>query len=106
MDEHKKAASGGNRRGSEGGSSRSRHSTRRRRKAVDAATQRARLLAYLVEHGSVSTLEARGGRLRIMSPAARVFELKERGIDIYTVMDERQGCGRYYLRGGAYAIDG
>lgn len=80
-----------------GQASRQRYSNRR---SIDAESQRARLLAYLIERGSVSTLEARGRALRIMSPAARVLELREDGHPIVTTWDQRQGCARYRLAGG------
>lgn len=81
--------------------SRQEHSTpRRSRRVVDAQSQRARLLAYLVARKSISTLEARGHPLRIMSPAARIFDLRAEGVSILTTHDARQGCGRYVLVSG------
>ena len=50
-----------------------------------AASQRQVILAYLQEHGSITTLEARNS-LFIMGIAARIFELKHNGYDIHTVM--------------------
>lgn len=97
----KAARSGEGRRGIGGLREYRRHSTARRRgrRVESATTQRARLLAHLIERGSVSTLEARGRELKIMHPAGRVRELREAGFNIATVRDVRQGCGRYVLRG-------
>jgi hypothetical protein len=50
----------------------------------DSARQRSRLLAHLRCTGSVSTLEARG-ELKIMHPAGRIQELRQRGYPIKTV---------------------
>lgn len=102
MSRQKKTASTGNRRGSD---KKTRHgySTSSRQRGESAATQRARLLAYLKRRGNVSTLEARGGDLRIMHPGGRVYELRQAGFEIICLKDERQGCGRYYLRGGVHA---
>lgn len=58
--------------------------------------QRDRLLAYLHENRSISTLEARE-LLGIMSPASRVMELRRLGWCIVERFDKTQGCGRYYL---------
>lgn len=103
MARQKKAAPGGNRRGVDVRSRRDK-STRKRQHET-AVNQRARLLAYLSRHGTVSTLEARGGELSIMHPGGRVYELRKAGVDILTILDERQGCGRYVLRRGGHAID-
>lgn len=43
-----------------------------------AHNQRAKLLDYLIEHGCITTSEARE-LLGIMSPAPRILELKARG---------------------------
>jgi len=97
----KAARSGEDRRGTGGLREYRGHSTARRRgrRVESADTQRARLLAYLMARGSVSTLEARGRELKIMHPAGRVRELRQAGYRISTVRDVRQGCGRYVLRG-------
>lgn len=50
-----------------------------------AASQRQIILAYLQQHGSITTLEARN-QLYIMGIAARIWELKHNyGWDIHTV---------------------
>lgn len=48
-----------------------------------SAAQRHRLLAYLHAHTRITTLEARS-KLDILMPATRVFELRERGVEIIT----------------------
>ncbi len=70
-------------------------------------TQRRRLITYLVEHGSISTIEARRA-LDIMSPASRVMELRRQGHAIVRRYDAQHGCGRYHLlpdQGGGDASD-
>lgn len=52
-----------------------------------AHNQRAKLLDYLIEHGSITTSEARE-LLDVMSPASRIMELKARGYLIITVWDD------------------
>lgn len=60
-------------------------------------TQRQAILAWLLERGSISTSEARRD-LDIMSPAARVLELKrQQGLAIISRRDPRQHCARYHL---------
>ncbi|WP_363183840.1 helix-turn-helix domain-containing protein [uncultured Thiocystis sp.] len=105
MTRQQKAASTRDRRGLDR-HSRHGHSTPARRRSESAATQCARLLAYLQRRGHVSTFEARGGALRIPHPAGRVFDLRSAGVGILTEWDERQGCGRYFLRGSHDAIEG
>jgi hypothetical protein len=52
---------------------------------MNTETQRQAVLAYLLQHGSITTLYARN-TLFIMGIAARIFELKERGHNIVTYM--------------------
>lgn len=63
--------------------------TTRKSKFTDnrAHNQRAKLLDYLIEHGSITTSEARE-LLDVMSPAARIMELKARGYLIVTIWDD------------------
>jgi hypothetical protein len=63
----------------------------------DRANQRAIILSHLRRHGSISTIEARLQH-HIMSPAARVLELKRQGHIILTERDPRQKCARYHLQ--------
>ena len=59
-----------------------------------AATQRLKLLTHLRDHGHISTLEARA--LAVMSPAARIFELRGEGHPIVTYRDSHR-IARYVL---------
>ena len=62
---------------------------------ASAETQRRRLHAYLRVHGNISTVEARAERA-VMSPAARIFELRGEGHPIVTYRDSHR-IARYYL---------
>jgi hypothetical protein len=65
--------------------------------------QRARLLKYLITHGSISTLEARAV-LDILCPAPRIFELRRFGHFIETVwINQSSDCGRVH-RIGLYIL--
>ncbi|MEA3275544.1 MAG: helix-turn-helix domain-containing protein [Pseudomonadota bacterium] len=70
-----------------------------------AARQRSRLLRYLQEHGTVSTLEARA-TLHIMSPASRVFELRRDGYRIVTAWDILRDIDGTEHRVGRYCLQG
>lgn len=68
-------------------------------------SQNGRIIDYLTRHGSITQLDAMKD-LGIMRLGARVFDLKERGYNIQTVMVEdlnRFGeptrYARYYLKG-------
>lgn len=50
----------------------------------NAAAQRGRVLEYLRDHGSLSTLDARH-LIDVMHPAARIMELRRAGHSITTV---------------------
>ena len=67
------------------GTTRHPHITTERPPIQDRTAQRARLLAML-RRGPVSTLEAR--EAFIMSPAARIFELRQIGLEIITTTRE------------------
>ena len=69
------------------GTSRHAHITTEPPPIQDRAAQRARLLAML-KRGPVSTLEARAAC--IMSPASRVFELRQIGLEIITTTLENR----------------
>ena len=67
------------------------------------AAQCARLLAYLQQVGTLTTLQARD-RLNVMHPAGRVFELREMGHNIVTTWTwDRDHEGRRH-RVGRYAL--
>ena len=52
------------------------------------SNQRAQILSYLKQYGSATTLEIRNN-LHILSPAPRVFELRERGVQIITTKESQ-----------------
>ncbi len=54
--------------------------------------QRARLYNYMQEHGGITTLQAIT-ELGIINPAARVMELKAKGVQVKTTI--KQGVNRY-----------
>ena len=80
--------------------------TKHKAKFTDNSTnnQRAKLLDYLQEHGSITTAEARDN-LDVMSPAPRIMELKALGYLINTVADNwisdhginHKGIARYVI---------
>lgn len=68
--------------------------------AESARSQCARLLRYLREHGRIDTREARR-QLDIMSPAARVYDLRYKvGVDITSVIHPESRVATYVLRSG------
>ncbi len=82
-------------------------------KDASSSAQRQRLLKYLQEKGSATTLEARRN-LDIMHPAARISELRHiegYNIDLHWVVEQTsQGIdhriGKYILRGNQTNGDG
>ena len=79
---------------------------KRKPKFTDNSTnnQQAKLLDYLIEHGSIATAIARN-ELDVMSPAPRIMELKALGYSIVTLCDNwisehginHKGIARYVL---------
>lgn len=72
-----------------------------------AEAQRQRLYLYLLKNGSITTCEARR-ELDILCPAARVMELRRRGLEIDLIwvddlseMSQPHRVGRYILTGEA-----
>ena len=63
-------------------------------------TQNKKLIAYLTEHGSITTIEA-FGKLNITRLAAKIYELEHLGYEISreTIRNGRDWYVRYYLRG-------
>ncbi len=51
---------------------------------TNSQCQKQRLMAYLQQHGRITTLEARTN-LDVFHPAARIQELKEQGYNIITI---------------------
>lgn len=80
--------------------------TKHKAKFTDNSTnnQQAKLLDYLIEHGSITTAQARK-ELDVMSPAPRIMELKALGYSIVTLCDNwisdhginHRGIARYVL---------
>lgn len=72
---------------------------------TNTKSQSAKLLAYLYAYHSITTLQARN-ELFIMSPAARIMELKEQGNNIITervtaTNGSKKRIARYVLLAGA-----
>ena len=89
--------------------SRSSEEQRKHTTAKTALSQREKILAHLLAHHSLTTLELRND-LFIMSCAARIKELKERGHNIVTTMiPVEHGCkrriARYTLLTGAPHVE-
>jgi hypothetical protein len=70
-------------------------------------SDRERLLAYLEQHGSVTSYEIRTKALS-GNPSQRVTELRDRGYDITAEQFRRDGrpCTRYTLRGESVRREG
>jgi hypothetical protein len=73
------------------------------RKDTGANTQRLQIVALINKHRSVNTPELRS--YGIMSPATRIFELRQQGYDILKVLETyvddignvHHGVARYYF---------
>lgn len=55
---------------------------------MDKATQKARILAYCAEHGSITVREA-SVKLYINSPTKRISEMRHGGYDVQTIKETR-----------------
>ena len=55
---------------------------------MDKATQKAKILAYCKEHGSITVREA-FEKLNINSPTKRISELRKAGYDVQTIDETR-----------------
>lgn len=55
---------------------------------MDKATQRAKILAYCAEHGSITVRDA-FNKLAINSPTKRISELRQNGYDVQTITESR-----------------
>lgn len=69
-----------------------------------ARNQRIKLTNWLIKHGSITTAQARD-YLDVMSPAARIMELRREGVEITLVWDDwtsehgiKHRIGRYVLK--------
>jgi hypothetical protein len=68
------------------------------RESTTRAAQRLQILQWLQQHGSITTLEARA--IYIMSPAPRIFELRDHGYNIVTERITKSRIARYVLFSG------
>ena len=71
---------------------------------MQAATQKAKILAYCEEHGSITVRDA-FEKLYINSPTKRISELKKGGWDVQTTTETRVNSAgeavtfkRYYIK--------
>ena len=62
------------------------------RRLISKPHQRARLYKYMTENGGITTMQAIMD-LGIINPAARVMELKSKGINVKTTI--KHGINRY-----------
>ena len=76
---------------------------------MDKVTQRAKILAYCKEHGSITVRDA-FTKLNINSPTKRISELRQAGYDVQTVCESKEKDGgkavrytRYYIGEGVIA---
>lgn len=75
---------------------------------MQAATQKAKILDYCEEHGSITVRDA-FEKLYINSPTKRISELKRAGYDVQTVTETRVNDAgeavkfkRYYIKEAAH----
>ena len=66
-------------------------------------TQCKRLLEYIEEHGSITTLQAII-KLGIINPSARVSELKAAGVDVITTIHHAKNRFNEHCRYAVYTI--
>ena len=72
--------------------------------STSAATQRQQILAYMEEHGSITTYEARED-LGVASPAPRIKELRDRGYVIITLLQDLSDAnGVIHPRSARYVL--
>ena len=69
---------------------------------MDKATQRAKILNYCNEHGSITVREA--FNLDINSPTKRISEMRHGGYDVQTVDEVREKPGGDTVRYKRYFI--
>lgn len=69
------------------------------------ATQKAKILAYCKEHGSITVREA-FTKLNINSPTKRISELRQMGYDVQTFEETRVKDGGETVRFTRYFIKG
>ena len=73
---------------------------------MDKATQKAKILSYCKEHGSITVRDA-FTKLNINSPTKRISELRQAGYDVQTFDETRVKENgetvrytRYFIKGG------
>ena len=72
---------------------------------MQAATQKAKILQYCEEHGSITNREA-FEKLFINSPTKRISELKKAGYDVRPVVETRVNAAGETVRFNRYFIGG
>ena len=72
---------------------------------MQAATQKAKILQYCEEHGSITNREA-FEKLFINSPTKRISELKKAGYDVQPVVETRLNAAGERVRFNRYFIGG
>lgn len=72
---------------------------------MQAATQKAKILQYCEEHGSITNREA-FEKLFINSPTKRISELKKAGYDVRPVVETRLNAEGERVRFNRYFIGG
>ena len=70
---------------------------------MDKETQRAKILAYCAEHGSITVRDA-FNKLAINSPTKRISELRQSGYDVQTITESRTKDGGETVRYTRYFI--
>ncbi len=68
-----------------------------------AKAQRQRVLQFLKENGSATTIDFRTG-IDVLHPAARIMELRKRGFNIVTTWDYAENPGGTTHRIGRYTL--
>jgi predicted ArsR family transcriptional regulator len=72
---------------------------------MDKATQKAKILAYCKEHGSITVRDA-FEQLNINSPTKRISELRKAGYHVQTVDETRENASGDTVRYTRYFIKG
>lgn len=71
---------------------------------ISLSAQRVRLLTALIKRGSITTYEARE-QLNIVSPAARIMDLKDAGHEIFTSIEVLyDGAGYRHPHSARYVL--
>lgn len=70
---------------------------------MNKATQRAKILSYCAEYGSITVREA--FKLDINSPTKRISEMRKAGYDVQTIDEVREKPGGETVRYRRYFIN-